>query len=99
MYAISIIRFAKTNIVDPIKTKAVKKTGSYSIKGTKIYITHGDQDMSENIIHMVLAKLPEAPPGNRGISLFLDPKYYRPGTGHTFDRFINNYIVKNRLKF
>ena len=40
------------------------------IKGTKIYITHGDQDMSENIIHMVLAKLPDAPQGNRGISLF-----------------------------
>tara|TARA_B100001248_G_C27393258_1_gene463751 strand:- start:1127 stop:2896 length:1770 start_codon:yes stop_codon:yes gene_type:complete len=59
-----------------IKTKAVKKNGKYLIKGTKIYITHGDQDMSDNIIHMVLAKLPDAPQGSRGISLFLVPKYY-----------------------
>ena len=57
-----------------IKTKAVKKNGKYSIKGTKIYITHGDQDMSDNIIHMVLAKLPDAPQGNRGISLFFSSK-------------------------
>ena len=59
-----------------LKTKATIKNDKYTIKGTKIYITHGDQDMSENIIHMVLARLPDAPEGNRGISLFLVPKYY-----------------------
>ena len=44
-----------------IKTKAIKNAKNHLIKGTKIYITHGDQDMSENIIHLVLAKIPESP--------------------------------------
>ncbi len=48
--------------------------GTYAITGTKIYITYGDHDMAENIIHLVLARLPDAPPGTRGISLFLVPK-------------------------
>ena len=59
-----------------IKTKAIEKDKKFLIKGTKIYITHGDQDMSDNIIHLVLAKLPNAPEGVKGISLFLVPKYY-----------------------
>ncbi len=59
-----------------IKTKAIKTAKNHLIKGTKIYITHGDQDMSENIIHLVLAKIPESPQGNKGITLFLVPKYY-----------------------
>ncbi len=49
--------------------------GRYLISGQKIYITWGDQPMSENIIHLVLARLPDAPKGSRGISLFLVPKY------------------------
>jgi acyl-CoA dehydrogenase len=49
--------------------------GSYRITGQKIYITYGDHDMTENIIHLVLARLPDAPPGTRGISLFLVPKF------------------------
>src|SRR5579863_9386667 len=49
--------------------------GSYRIKGSKIFITYGDHDMSENIVHFVLARLPDAPPGTRGISLFLIPKF------------------------
>ncbi len=49
--------------------------GSYHIKGNKIWISGGDQDISENIIHMVLARLPDAPPGVKGISLFIVPKY------------------------
>ncbi len=49
--------------------------GSYRIKGTKLFITGGEHDLSENIIHMVLAKLPDAPEGTKGISLFLVPKY------------------------
>ncbi|MBS7698299.1 MULTISPECIES: acyl-CoA dehydrogenase [unclassified Chelatococcus] len=49
--------------------------GSYRITGTKIFITYGDHDLTDNIVHMVLARLPDAPPGNRGISLFLVPKF------------------------
>ncbi|WP_197475742.1 acyl-CoA dehydrogenase family protein, partial [Oleiphilus sp. HI0043] len=48
--------------------------GSYAITGTKIFITGGDQDLSENVIHLVLAKLPDAPAGPKGISLFLVPR-------------------------
>ena len=48
--------------------------GSYAISGTKIFITGGDQDLTDNIIHLVLAKLPDAPAGPKGISLFLVPK-------------------------
>lgn len=58
-----------------IKTKAVEnESGSYNISGSKIFITGGEQDLSENIIHLVLAKLPGAPEGPKGISLFLVPK-------------------------
>ncbi len=49
--------------------------GSYSITGTKIFITGGEHDLTENIVHLVLAKLPDAPGGTRGISLFIVPKY------------------------
>ncbi len=49
--------------------------GTYKITGTKIFITHGEHDLSENIIHLVLARLPDAPEGTRGISLFLVPKF------------------------
>jgi alkylation response protein AidB-like acyl-CoA dehydrogenase len=58
-----------------IKTRAVPNAdGSYSLSGTKIFITAGEHDLAENIIHLVLAKLPDAPAGPRGISLFLVPK-------------------------
>jgi len=58
-----------------IRTKAeFQDDGSYSITGSKIFITGGDQDLTENIIHLVLAKLPDAPDGVKGISLFLVPK-------------------------
>ncbi|MGI9465256.1 MAG: acyl-CoA dehydrogenase family protein [Aestuariivirgaceae bacterium] len=50
--------------------------GTYRITGTKIYITHGEHDLTENIIHLVLARLPDAPEGTRGISLFLVPKFH-----------------------
>jgi alkylation response protein AidB-like acyl-CoA dehydrogenase len=59
-----------------IRTRAVAmEDGSYAITGTKIFITGGDQDLTENIVHLVLAKLPDAPAGSRGISLFLVPKF------------------------
>jgi len=58
-----------------IRTKAVPNAdGSYDVSGTKIFITWGDHDMAENVIHLVLAKLPDAPAGPKGISLFLVPK-------------------------
>ncbi|MAA66075.1 MAG: acyl-CoA dehydrogenase [Alteromonadaceae bacterium] len=58
-----------------IRSKAVPNDdGSYKITGTKIFITWGEHDMAENIIHLVLAKLPDAPKGPKGISLFLVPK-------------------------
>jgi acyl-CoA dehydrogenase len=58
-----------------LKTRAVKQAdGSYRLFGTKIFITYGDHELTDNIIHLVLARLPEAPPGTRGISLFLVPK-------------------------
>ncbi|MDT0574975.1 acyl-CoA dehydrogenase C-terminal domain-containing protein [Croceicoccus sp. F390] len=49
--------------------------GTYRVSGTKIFISAGDQDLTENIIHLVLARLPDAPPGVKGISMFLVPKY------------------------
>lgn len=58
-----------------IKTKAVRQDdGSYAITGTKIFISSGEQDLTENIIHLVLAKAPDAPEGSKGISLFVVPK-------------------------
>nr|WP_319528466.1 acyl-CoA dehydrogenase C-terminal domain-containing protein [Pseudomonas laurentiana] len=58
-----------------IRSKAEPQAdGSYAISGTKIFITGGDQDLTENIVHLVLAKLPDAPAGPKGISLFLVPK-------------------------
>jgi alkylation response protein AidB-like acyl-CoA dehydrogenase len=59
-----------------IKTRAVPQAdGSFSITGTKIFISGGEHDMAENIVHLVLAKTPGAPAGSKGISLFLVPKY------------------------
>jgi len=58
-----------------IKTKAVKNGNGYKISGQKIFITSGDHDLTENIIHLVLARTPDAPKGTRGISLFLVPKF------------------------
>lgn len=59
-----------------IKTKAERnEDGTYNITGTKIFITGGDHDLAQNIIHLVLAKTPDAPAGSRGISLFIVPKF------------------------
>jgi alkylation response protein AidB-like acyl-CoA dehydrogenase len=61
----------------PDRTKAVENgDGTYSITGQKIYITWGDHDCADNIIHLVLARLPDSPNGSRGISLFLCPKNF-----------------------
>ncbi len=59
-----------------VRTKAIKQDdGSYRLFGTKIFITWGDQDLTENIIHLVLARTTDAVPGTRGISMFLVPKF------------------------
>jgi acyl-CoA dehydrogenase len=54
--------------------------GTYRITGTKIFITYGEHDLTDNIVHLVLARLPDAPPGTRGISLFLVPKVLPDGS-------------------
>ncbi|MFL6633033.1 MAG: acyl-CoA dehydrogenase family protein, partial [Massilia sp.] len=59
-----------------VRTRAVPQgDGTYRIFGTKIFITYGEHDMAENIIHLVLARTPDAPPGVKGISLFIVPKF------------------------
>ena len=57
-----------------VRTKAVPEGDHYRVSGQKIFITYGDHDMADNIIHLVLARLPDAPPGVKGISLFVVPK-------------------------
>ena len=66
-----------------MRTQAVpSEDGSYRITGSKIFITAGEHDLTENIIHLVLAKLPDAPAGSRGISLFLVPKFLPDAQGN-----------------
>jgi len=60
--------------VGALKTRAIPEKNHYLIRGQKIYITWGEHDMAENIVHLVLARLPDAPEGVKGISLFLVPK-------------------------
>jgi alkylation response protein AidB-like acyl-CoA dehydrogenase len=62
-------------------TQAVRRPdGKYDIRGTKIFISGGDQDITPNIVHMVLARTPDAPPGTKGLSLFIVPKVRPDGT-------------------
>jgi alkylation response protein AidB-like acyl-CoA dehydrogenase len=62
--------------LNALKARAIPQDdGTYRITGTKIFITYGDHDMTDNIVHLVLARLPDAPAGTRGISLFLVPKF------------------------
>jgi len=59
-----------------VQTRAVRQAdGSYKLSGTKIFITYGEHDMADNIVHLVLARTPDAPEGVKGISLFVVPKY------------------------
>ncbi|MEE5059485.1 acyl-CoA dehydrogenase C-terminal domain-containing protein [Pseudomonas alliivorans] len=70
-----------------IRTKAEPQNdGSYKITGSKIFITGGEHDLTENIIHLVLAKLPDAPAGPKGISLFLVPKFMVGDDGSVGER-------------
>src|SRR3546814_972885 len=72
-----------TNLTEPragsdggaLTTRAKRNGDHYLITGQKIYITYGEHDLADNIVHMVLARLPDAPEGTHGISLFLVPKF------------------------
>ncbi|MBD9638795.1 acyl-CoA dehydrogenase [Ensifer sp. ENS07] len=73
--------------VGALRTRAERRDdGSYRIFGQKIFITYGEHDLTENIVHLVLARLPDAPSGSRGISLFLVPKYLVNDDGSLGDR-------------
>jgi 3-(methylthio)propanoyl-CoA dehydrogenase len=61
--------------VGALRSRAVREDDHYRVTGQKIFITYGEHDMAENIVHLVLARLPDAPPGTKGISLFLVPKF------------------------
>ncbi|WP_350598915.1 acyl-CoA dehydrogenase C-terminal domain-containing protein [Pseudomonas sp. 65/3-MNA-CIBAN-0223] len=70
-----------------IKTRAVPaEDGSYAVSGSKIFISAGEHDLSDNIIHLVLAKLPDAPAGTKGISLFIVPKFLPDSQGEAGER-------------
>lgn len=72
-----------------VKTRAeVGEDGSYKLTGSKMFISSGDHDLTENIVHIVLARLPDAPQGTRGISLFIVPKYL-PGAAGGIGEFNN----------
>lgn len=66
-----------------VRTRAsARDDGSYAVEGTKIFISGGEHDLSDNIVHLVLARLPQAPPGPRGLSLLLVPKRLADGTAN-----------------
>jgi alkylation response protein AidB-like acyl-CoA dehydrogenase len=69
-----------------IKSRAVPEGDHYRIFGQKIFITYGEHDMAENIIHLVLARTPDAPPGVKGISLFIVPKFLPKADGTPGER-------------
>jgi alkylation response protein AidB-like acyl-CoA dehydrogenase len=70
-----------------VRTRAVPQgDGTYKVSGTKIFITYGEHDMAENIIHLVLARTPDAPPGVKGISLFIVPKFLVNADGSLGER-------------
>jgi alkylation response protein AidB-like acyl-CoA dehydrogenase len=69
-----------------VNTRAVPEGEHYRVSGQKIFITWGDHQMTDNVIHLVLARLPDAPPGVKGISLFLVPKYLLDEAGNAAQR-------------
>jgi alkylation response protein AidB-like acyl-CoA dehydrogenase len=70
-----------------LRTKAqMNGDGNYKITGTKIFVSAGEHDLSQNIVHLVLARLPDAPPGTKGISLFVVPKFVPDANGEVGER-------------
>lgn len=73
--------------VGALRTKAVRQDdGTYRVKGTKIFISFGEHDLTDQIVHLVLARTPEAPPGTKGISLFIVPKFLLDEDGSIGER-------------
>lgn len=73
--------------VGALRTRAERQDdGSYRIFGTKIFITWGDQDLTDNVVHLVLARTPDAPAGTRGISMFIVPKFILDSSGDPGER-------------
>ncbi|NBB92199.1 MAG: acyl-CoA dehydrogenase, partial [Gammaproteobacteria bacterium] len=70
-----------------VRTRAERRDdGSYRVSGTKIWISAGEHDLAENIVHLVLARTPDAPEGTRGLSLFIVPKFRLDDDGHPGER-------------
>jgi alkylation response protein AidB-like acyl-CoA dehydrogenase len=69
-----------------VRTRAVREGDHYRISGQKIFITYGEHDLAENIVHLVLARTPDAPEGTKGISLFLVPKFLPKADGSPGER-------------
>jgi alkylation response protein AidB-like acyl-CoA dehydrogenase len=82
-----------------LRTKAQPQAdGSYKITGNKIFISSGEHDMAENIVHLVLARLPDAPAGSKGISLFIVPKFVPNGAGEAAAKGARNGIYCGGLE-
>src|SRR3546814_692639 len=86
--------------VGALKTRAERNGDHYLITGQKIFITYGEHDLADNIVHMVLARLPDAPEGTKGISLSLVPKFTananaNPGTHHNPPRVSTTQKMEN----
>ncbi len=82
-----------------LRTRAEPQAdGSYALQGTKIFISSGDHDMAENIVHIVLARLPDSPPGSKGISLFVVPKMKVNADGSVGERNgVNCAALENKM--
>jgi hypothetical protein len=81
-----------------LRTKAVPNgDGTYNLTGEKIFISAGDHDMSENIVHLVLARLPDAPPGTKGISLFIVPKRTPTANGETVPNAVKCASIEHKM--
>ena len=84
--------------VGALRTRATRAPdGTYRITGSKIFITYGEHDFTDNIIHFVLARLPDAPPGTKGISLFLVPKIMLNGDGTGTRNDVRAHSVEHKL--
>jgi alkylation response protein AidB-like acyl-CoA dehydrogenase len=84
--------------VGALRTKAVKRPdGTYSISGGKIFISAGDHDLTENIIHMVLARIEGAPAGTKGISIFIVPKFRYDDAGNLVDNDVSTMAVEKKM--
>jgi alkylation response protein AidB-like acyl-CoA dehydrogenase len=90
---------AGSSLSDIITSAVPEDTGRYKIKGIKIFISAGDHDDVENIIHLMLAKIENAPPGAKGISLFIVPKKRPDDTGKFVDNDITTTSIYHKLGY